>query len=573
MNLPHLQGSSLIGSTHSPSEGTLFRANTFHAIDPTTGTPLEPAYISATPEDVDRAAHLAAEAFADYSRTSGARKGAFLRRIAEHLEALAEPIIDRAHRETALPTARLTSELGRTCFQLRLFAELVEEGSWVDARVDQADPERRPVPKPDLRSMLRPLGPVAVFGASNFPLAFSVAGGDTASALAAGCPVIVKAHPAHPGTSELAGLAVQRAVHESGLPVGVFALLFDAAHAVGAELVRHPAVKAVGFTGSRPGGRALVEIAAARPEPIPVFAEMSSINPVFILQGAMRARAEAIAAGLHASITLGVGQFCTNPGLVIVEAGDATRTFLHALERLIAATPTGTMLTVEICASYHAGVADFAATPSVQRRPVAEVATTLGAQQRSVAASGSTAGSIPGTIPGSIPATERGATQANAALFATDAATFLANPSLMAEVFGPTTLLVVCVDRAELTEVAQVLEGQLTTSIHGTAADLAACTELLAILETKAGRLVFDGFPTGVEVCHAMVHGGPYPATSDGRSTSVGTRAIQRFTRPLCFQDCPDAVLPDALKRNNPLGICRLADGRWEGGRSSAQPG
>jgi alpha-ketoglutaric semialdehyde dehydrogenase len=551
MNLPHLQGTSLIGSTHFPSGDMRSpgSATLFHAIDPTTGSPLDPAYASATPADIDHAVRQAAEAFADYRQASGAHKGAFLRRIAVHLEALAEPIVERAHRETALPVARLASELARTCFQLRLFAELVEEGSWVDARIDQADPERRPVPKPDVRSMLRPLGPVAVFGASNFPLAFSVAGGDTASALAAGCPVIVKAHPAHPGTSELAGLAIQRAVKESGLPEGVFALLFDAGHAVGAELVRHPAVKAVGFTGSRSGGRALVAIAAARPEPIPVYAEMSSINPVFILPGAMQARAEDIATGLHASVTLGVGQFCTNPGLVIVEAGDTTRDFLHALEKRIAATPAGTMLTAEICASYHAGVADFAATHGVQQRlaPSADAET------------------------GSGPQIEPGAAQANAALFATDAETFLANPNLMAEVFGPATLMVVCADRAEMTAVARALEGQLTTSIHGTAADLVIYAELLAILETRAGRLVFDGFPTGVEVCHAMVHGGPYPATSDGRSTSVGTRAIQRFARPVCFQDCPDAVLPDALKRGNPLGIRRLVDGRWEAGRSGTQ--
>jgi acyl-CoA reductase-like NAD-dependent aldehyde dehydrogenase len=393
--------------------------------------------------------------------------------------------------------------------------------------------------------MLRPLGPVAVFGASNFPLAFSVAGGDTASALAAGCPVVVKAHPAHPGTSELAGLAILRAAADSGMPEGVFGLLFDAGygaglaggtdHAVGAALVRHPAIRAVGFTGSRRGGLALAEIAAARPVPIPVYAEMSSINPVFILPEAMRDRGADIAAGLHASVTLGAGQFCTNPGLVVVESGGAARSFLDELARLIQATPIGTMLSAGICAAYGAGVAERANLPGVELLAAAAAAPAVASVGEPRAVHG----------------------QAGAALFRTDAATFLASPVLMNEVFGPTTLVVECAGRAEMLAVARALEGQLTASVHGTDADLAANGDLLEVLEGRAGRLVFNGYPTGVEVCHAMVHGGPHPATLDGRSTSVGTRAIQRFARPVCWQDCPDALLPEELREGNPLGIWR----------------
>ncbi|HEY0593822.1 MAG TPA: aldehyde dehydrogenase family protein, partial [Thermoanaerobaculia bacterium] len=340
-----------------------------------------------------------------------------------------------------------------------------------------------------------------------------VAGGDTASALAAGCPVIVKAHPAHPGTSELAGLAIRDAASESGMPAGVFSLLFDAGYGAGIRLVQHPAVRAVAFTGSRNGGQALMDAAAKRSEPIPVYAEMGSINPVFILPGALRERRDAIAAGLHASVTLGVGQFCTNPGVVVVEKGPAADEFAKALEERMRTTAAGTMLTAGICGAYRAGVERLARTRGVHRRAGAE-------------SSG---------------------TAASAALFATDAATFMKEEVARSEVFGPATLLVECDDRAQVLEVARSLEGQLSVTIHGTAEDLRAWGELPRIAETKAGRIVFNAFPTGLEVGPSTVHGGPWPATSDGRSTSVGTRAIHRFVRAVCWQDAPAHVLPPEL--------------------------
>ena len=523
----NLAGKSIIGSGRPEKRGTVFRG-----MNPATGDLLDPEYHSAAFQDVDRGCRLAADAFEVYGRISGRHKGEFLRRIAAQLEAGAEPIIARAQLETALPAPRLQGEMGRTCHQLRIFAELVEEGSWVDARIDHADPQRQPQPKPDVRSMLRPLGPVAVFGSSNFPLAFSVAGGDTASALAAGCPVVVKAHPAHPGTSELSALAVRAAVQACGLPEGVFSLLFDAGFDVGQTLVRHPAVRAVGFTGSRRGGRSLMEAAAIRPEPIPVYAEMSSINPVFILPQAMRLRAAEIAAGLHASVTLGAGQFCTNPGMIVMEAGEAARVLLRDLGQRLASTPAATMLTAGICAAYRSDVEKFAGIAGV------------------------------GQLAGLAARAEAG--KAAAALFLTSASTFLTHPSLMDEVFGPSTLAVEYEGRENLLALAGALDGQLTATVHGTDAEMDDYRDLLAILEMKAGRLVCNGYPTGVEVCHAIVHGGPYPATSDGRSTSVGTRAIQRFARPVCFQNFSDEMLPDELKEKNSAGIWRLVDGGWQ---------
>ncbi len=520
-----LNGTSIIGGARA-----LAGERKFRAFNPVADRALEPDYFSATPEDVERAARLAAAAFENYAHVSVQRRRDFLHDLAARLEQAGPAIVERANWETALPVPRLQSELGRTCFQLRLYADLAAEGAWLDARIDHADPQRQPVPKPDVRSMLRPLGPVAVFGASNFPLAYSVAGGDTASALAAGNPVIVKAHPAHPGTSELVGLTVQQAVKHAGLPEGVFSLLFDGGTEIGTALVSHPLVKAVGFTGSRRGGRALMDLAAARPEPIPVYAEMGSVNPVFILPEAMEQRGGEIAAGLHASVTLGVGQFCTNPGLVFTLSGAATDRFLLRLAALIAHTAPGPMLTPGICRNYGLGVARLAQTGGVSALARGETGPT-----------GCSGG---------------------AALFRATAHSFAADNSLMEEVFGPATVAIECGSREELLAAARSLEGQLTASVHGTEADLAAHRELLAILETKAGRLVFNGFPTGVEVCPAMVHGGPYPATSDGRSTSVGGRALARFARPVAYQNFPDAALPDELKESNPLGLWRLVDGR-----------
>src|ERR1022692_1763411 len=522
-----LEGLSILGQGRVMAAG-----KPTPAINPATGAALEPNYFWATTADVDAAAQLAAKAFTEFSCWPATKRAALLRRIAELMEANAAAIVERGSLETALPAARLQGELTRTCFQLRFYGEAAANGLCSGARIDHANPGRKPQPKPDTRSLMRPLGPVVVFSASNFPLAYSVAGGDVASALAAGCPVIVKPHQGHLGTSELFGLLVQQAARECGAPAGVFSMLYGAGRDVGIALVKHPLVKAVGFTGSRSGGRALMDAAAARPEPIPVYAEMGSINPVFLLRGALDQRPEEIAAGLHGSVTLGVGQFCTNPGLVFVESGDAAKKFLQKLESLIGSTPPGTMLTADLCASFRAGVEKFSSTPGVKRA----------AQAKADAGAGKAQGS--------------------AALFVTDAQTFLGNHGLMDEVFGPSTLVVECSSREQMLAAAEKLEGQLTATVHGLPDELAANGDLVGLLVTKAGRLVFNGFPTGVEVCHAMTHGGPYPATADGRSTSVGTRAMERFLRPVSYQNFPDAALPDELKESNPLKISRLVDGK-----------
>ncbi len=523
-----LSGRSLIGLREGQGAGAAM-----YAVNPVTGERLQPAFIPATADEVELAVRLAAEAFEVYQRVSGRDRGAFLRLVAAKIEAMASDVIERASLETALPPARLQGETARTCAQLRMFAQVAEEGSWVNARVDRADPERKPAPKPDIRSMLRPLGPVVVFGASNFPLAFSVAGGDTASALAAGNTVIVKAHPAHPGTSELVGRAIQESVRECSLPEGIFSLLFDNGTRVAGELVKHPLVKAGGFTGSRAAGRILMDMAAARPEPIPFYAEMSSTNPVFILPGALRERSEGIAAGLHASFTMGAGQFCTKPGEVFVPEGSDAAAFAQKLQQLVDASGSFHLLTQPIHSSYDAAIA--ARKTNATAKLVAE-------GKRSEGAAADAGFGV------------------KSFLFETDAASFLES-GLGAEIFGPTTLLVRHTRRDQVLAIARALEGHLTATIHGTDEDLRQFADLIAILENKVGRLVFNGFPTGVEVTHAMVHGGPYPSTSDGRSTSVGSQAIFRFARPVCYQGFPDSALPDALKNGNPLGIWRMLDG------------
>jgi NADP-dependent aldehyde dehydrogenase len=499
-----------------------------YGTNPVTGQPLQPAFIPATAEEVERAVQLSADAFEGYQRVSGRERGAFLRKIAAKIESMTSEVIERAAQETALPQARLQGETARTCAQLRMFAQVAEEGSWVQARIDRAHPDRKPAPKPDIRSMLRPLGPVVVFGASNFPLAFSVAGGDTASALAAGNPVIFKAHPAHPGTSELVGRAIQQSVRECDLPEGVFSLLFDAGTQVGTDLVKHPSVKAGAFTGSRAAGRMLMDLAALRPEPIPFYAEMSSTNPVFILPGALRERAESIAAGLHASFTMGAGQFCTKPGMVFLPQGYPA--FAQKLQRLVVGSAPFHLLTKTIHSSYRSSIATRKTYASV--RLVAE------------GANAATDASLAAT----------------SALFETNAGAFLGS-DLDAEIFGPTTLLVYHSSRDQVLAIARGLEGHLTATIHGTEDDLRDFSDLISILENKVGRLVFNSFPTGVEVTHAMVHGGPYPSTSDGRSTSVGSQAIFRFARLVCYQGFPDRALPAELKEANPLGIWRMLDG------------
>lgn len=486
----------------------------------------------ATEVDVEAALDAADMAFRTYRQTTGEARAAFLERIADEIVALGDALIHRAHVETGLPEARLTGERGRTVGQLRLFAQVAREGSWVDARIDTAIPDRQPVPKPDIRRMLIPIGPVVVFGSSNFPLAFSVAGGDTASALATGNPVIVKAHSGHPGTSELVATAVLRAVEACGMPDGVFSMLHGSGRVIGMALVRHPLTRAAGFTGSRAAGRALFDAAALRPDPIPVFAEMSSVNPVFILPEAMRERGAAIAEGLKNSVTMGVGQFCTKPGLVFGLGGGTFDEFQSAFAASLAAVAPATMLHAGIAESYHAGLAHATAVGGVA------------------------------VVARSTEAPDPARTHGEAVVARTDAATFAARPELAEEVFGPFALFIAGTSMGELEDTARRLEGQLTATVHGTPADLAAARTLVGILERKAGRLIVNGFPTGVEVCPSMHHGGPYPATTDVRFTSVGTAALLRFVRPVCYQDFPPSLLPDALRDENPLGIRRTVDGQ-----------
>ena len=508
-------------------------ASTFRAVNPATGASLDETFTTSTADDVDRLANLAASARLAFANSSGAERARLLRVIADRLAANGDAIVTLGSQETGLPLPRLQGELARTTGQLRLFAEVAEEGSWVDARIDTALPDRQPLPRPDVRSMLRPIGPVAVFGASNFPLAFSVAGGDTASALAAGNPVVVKAHPAHPGTSRLAAEAIAEAVRECGLPEGVFGMVYDAGTAAGEALVQHPAVQAVAFTGSAGGGQALMRLAASRPEPIPCFAEMGSTNPLFVLPGAMRDRGAAIATGLQTSFTLGSGQFCTKPGLVFVPETES-EAFRKQLEEGLTKTGSYGMLT--------RGIADRYSTGVQQRLQQGKAEWIAGLQ----------------TAP------EGAGAAASAAVFGTNIQAFLADSELQEEIFGPTTLLVHYGAPGELLEAAYALHGHLTATLHGTPQDLREASELIAVLETKVGRILFNGFPTGVEVCHAMVHGGPFPAASDSRFTSVGTRAMLRFARPVCYQDFPEGALPEALRDGNPLHLLRMRDGKLE---------
>lgn len=517
-----VDGSILIGASHVTT------SETFRAIDPATREVLEPAFSSAGPAEVERACLLAEAAFPAFSETAPETRAAFLEAVADHVAELGDALIDRAARETGLPRARLEGERARTIAQLRLFAGTVREGDWIQATIDPALPERRPLPRPDLRRRNVALGPVAVFGASNFPLAFSVAGGDTASAFAAGCPVVVKGHPAHPGTGELVARAVQAAVAVCGLHEGVFSYLPGPSQALGAALVADPRIGAVGFTGSRGGGLALMDIAARRPEPIPVYAEMSSINPVLLFPAALQARGAALAAGFVQSLTLGAGQFCTNPGLVIGIEGADLDAFADMAAAAIRDSAPQVMLTPDIHRRFETGAADLEKHPAVTH--VARAA----------------AGEGP---------------RARAGLFRTNAARFLADRHLSAEVFGPAAILVAVSDLDEAARIIRALEGQLTTTLHFDTQDEPLAAALLPLLARKAGRVLANAWPTGVEVAPAMVHGGPFPATSDGRSTSVGPLAITRFLRPVCYQDIPDVLLPVALRADNPWGLERRIDG------------
>lgn len=500
----------------------------FTARHAATSEPLGPTFRDAAGPEIDAAAEAARDAVGSFGAAAPELRATFLEAIAEELAAVGGELTERAHLETGLPLPRLQGEQARTIGQLRLFAALAREGSWVDARIDTALPDRKPLPRPDLRRVLRPLGPVAVFGASNFPLAFSVAGGDTASALAAGNPVVVKAHPAHPGTSDIAARAIRAAAQRCGLHPGVFGMVHGVSPEVSLALTRHEAISAVGFTGSRRAGRALFDAAAARPEPVPVFAEMSSINPVFVLPAALSERGAAIAQGLTDSFTLGVGQFCTKPGLVFGVSSPEWENFAQQVAACAQRVASAVML--------HSGISQAFADGIQGLRNVEWL------------------------------------TDGPARVARVSADAFRGRPELAEEIFGPYTLLVTARSVDELREIAAKLPGQLTATLHGTADELATSTELVSALTRRAGRLLCNGYPTGVEVAPAMHHGGPYPATTDARFTSVGTAAILRFARPVCFQSFPEPLLPAELRNDNPLGILRLVNGEYTRDKVSVNP-
>ncbi|MGH9521768.1 MAG: aldehyde dehydrogenase (NADP(+)) [Terriglobales bacterium] len=522
-----LTGKNWIAGTRS-AEGP----EKFQATNPRSCEAMSPDFVEATPAEIDRAAESAAKAATEFGRCGAEQVADFLDGIAVELERVKDELVARAQAESGLPAQRLAGEHGRTTGQIRMFAQLVREGSWVDARIDTALPDRKPLPRPDLRRMLVAIGPVAVFGASNFPLAFSVAGGDTASALAAKNPVIVKAHPAHPGTSEIAASAIVEAAQKAGMPSGIFSMVHGVSPEVSLALVRHRAVKAVGFTGSQRAGRALFDAASKRDEPIPVYAEMGSVNPVFLLPGALAEREAAIARGLRDSVTLGVGQFCTCPGLAIGVEGPQLAGFANNLAALFREAPAGTMLHRGILAAYEQGLTRVSGVAGV-----------------SVVESGVAA------------ARER--TESRAALLQVSGNDFLQHPELAEEVFGPSTVLVRCTSPEQMAEIARELPGSLTATVQGTEQDMENYGELVAVLVERAGRVIFNGYPTGVEVSPAMQHGGPWPATTDAKYTSVGTAAILRFARPVCFQSFPQAALPPELRDGNPRKIWRLVNGEW----------
>jgi NADP-dependent aldehyde dehydrogenase len=518
-----ITGSILVGTERSLGE------HTFRAVNPATGEHLEPAFQEAGAADVAAACELAANAFPELSESAPSVRARFLQSVANQIMGLGEALIERAVAETGLPRARLENERARTVGQLEFFADIVREGAWIDATIDQAKPDRTPLPRPDLRRRHVALGPVAVFGASNFPLAFSVAGGDSASALAAGCPVVVKGHPAHPGTGELVARAVRAAVAMCGLPPGTFSYLPGTTQSLGAALVADPRIKAVGFTGSRAGGLALAKIAASRPEPIPVFAEMSSINPVILFPAAARSRGAQLGRAYAASVTLGAGQFCTNPGVLLYLAGTDVDAFLQAAVAAMLECPAQPMLSAGIHTNFTRGVERLGQQHAVQSLVRGQAG--------------------------------QGVNRAQSALFVVDAAQFMADEALRQEIFGPSSLIVRARSPAQMAGVVDLLEGQLTATVLFDEEDAELVRALLPHLERKVGRIIGNGWPTGVEVCHAMVHGGPYPATTDARYTSVGALAIQRFLRPICYQNLPDALLPLALRTGNPLKVARRVDG------------
>jgi 2,5-dioxopentanoate dehydrogenase len=502
----------------------------FASVNPRTAQAGDPLYPEATSEEIDRACEAAAHAFTTLREFAAAKLAGFLDAVAAEIEVMSGDLIAIADRETALGVPRLTGELARTTGQLRAFGGLLHEGSYVNAIIDHALPDRQPAPRPDIRRMNHALGAVAVFSASNFPFAFAVTGGDSASAWAAGCPVVVKAHPGHPATSQLFAQAVNTAITKTGFPRGTFSLIQGTSTHVGQQLVTHPAISAVGFTGSLRGGRALFDSAARRERPIPVYAEMGSINPVIVLQSALETRLNALAEGLANSVTLGAGQFCTNPGVVIVQDSDLSRQWIATVTELIRAKAPAPLLNGQILTGLEYAVS-----------------ATLNSGRVDVLTGGM-------TIEG------EAFCYANTVL-QTTGAHWIATPSLHREHFGAVTLFVVCRDEDELIAAVNALEGQLTATIHAETHEARLLESLLPLLREKAGRVLWNGFPTGVEVVYAQVHGGTYPATTAPATTSVGMTAIQRFMRPVAYQNMPNALLPTALQRENPLGIMRIVNG------------
>lgn len=471
-------------------------------------------YAVGSPELVNRAVRAAEEAFPAYAALSREQRAVFLERIADEIEARGDAITEVGHLETGLPKARMEGERGRTTGQLRLFASHIRKGDYLDRRHDAALPDRKPLARPDLKLMQLPIGPVAVFGASNFPLAFSVAGGDTASALAAGCPVVVKGHSAHPGTGEVVAESVLAAIEALGIPPGVFSLVQGGDRKTGEALVQHPLIRAVGFTGSLGGGRALFNLCAQRPDPIPFFGELGSVNPMFVLPVAMAARGNQVAAGWVASLTMGAGQFCTNPGIAVAVEGAETDAFVQAAANGLAAVGPQVMLTDGIASAYREGSQRVGAGQGVRV----------------------------------LHASEPSGRNATPFLYEVSAEHFLAQPELGHEVFGPLGLVVRVSGEDQMVAVAQAMEGQLTTTVQMDASDAGLARRLVPILERKAGRLLANGFPTGVEVADAMVHGGPYPASTNFGATSVGTLSIRRWLRPVSFQNWPEELLPEDLR-------------------------
>ena len=522
-----MKGTQLIGNTES-AQGT----NTFKAFNPVDGKSLEPPFHEATGAEIDSAFELAASAAKFMASSTGEDRSRLLNAIADALEEDADVIKERVGLETGYPQARLDGEFGRTVMQLRVFGRVAEDGNWVNARIDTALPDREPLPKPDLRRMLVPVGPVVIFGASNFPLAISVAGGDPASALAAGCPVVTKGHPSHPGSSERVARAVLRGVAKAGFPEGTFSMLQGAENDTGRLLVEHPKAGAVAFTGSLRGGRALFDIAAARPTPIPVYAEMGSVNPQFVFPGMLDADPHAFADGLFASVTMGNGQFCTCPSLVFVPEGESLDAMTGHYNELVSGSSGAPLLNAGIADSFESGIARWQDIEGVEI-----------------------------LARGALEAAEVGAAPVMAKISLEDFK--VSREMFMEEIFGPSVLVVVCPDKESYLDAAGLFEGQLGASIHGNEEDLSGAGELFAALSCFSGRVCVNGFPTGIEVCDSVHHGGPYPATTDAQHTSIGTAGISRWGRPVSFQNTPQPLLPEVLKDTNPLGLLRLLDGSW----------